>query len=66
MSLLDQQEEFEDIWKSLQAEGEVAGDSRRRLSLKLIFTLSEKEELGFLFCRLWEVMTHSSSSIMKT
>ena len=39
MSLLDQQEEFEDIWKSLQAEGEVAGDSRRRLSQKRFYII---------------------------
>ena len=46
MSLLDQQDGFEDIWKSLQAEGEVAGDSRRRLSLKTDFHIIRKGRTG--------------------
>tara|TARA_Y100001958_G_C21246657_1_gene577286 strand:- start:2831 stop:4411 length:1581 start_codon:yes stop_codon:yes gene_type:complete len=52
MSFLDQQEEFEDIWKSLQAEGEVAGDSRRRLSLKTDFFIIRQGRTGIPILRV--------------
>mgnify|MGYP000579628990 FL=1 len=51
MSLLDQQEKFEDIWKSLQAEGEVDGDSRRRLSLKTDFFIVRQGKTGLPILR---------------
>ncbi len=51
MSLLDQQDEFEDIWESLKAEGEVAGDSRRRLSLKTDFFIVRQGKTGLPILR---------------